>query len=137
MPAAPLISAFVPSEQTALSQLANAYCGELLASSSLTHTFFNGGLDGNTGTLASSFFGASGSANRAIVLNALVNNAIGSNVDTQAASAVSSEVDALISRVFLGQSQTPTAPLNPSATVAQATVAACTAVLGSAAVTLQ
>jgi cytochrome c553 len=128
MPAGPLISAFVPSEQTALSQLANAYCGELLASSSLTHTFFSGGLDGNTGTLASSFFGASGSSQRATVINALVNNGIGTNVNPQAASAVSSEVDALITRV-------PT--LNSAATVSQASVAACTAVLGSAAVTLQ
>ncbi|MBV8495769.1 MAG: LamG domain-containing protein, partial [Gammaproteobacteria bacterium] len=37
MPAGPLISAFVPSEQTALSQLANAYCSEMLASAPLTH----------------------------------------------------------------------------------------------------
>jgi len=128
MPAGPLLSAFVPSQQTALSQLANAYCSEMLASSQLTHTFFNGGLDGSLGATASSFFGASGSAQRTTVINALVSNAIGSNVNPQAASAVQSEVDALLTRV-------PT--LNASATVAQATTAACTAVLGSAAVTLQ
>jgi Concanavalin A-like lectin/glucanases superfamily len=128
MPAGPLISAFVPSQQTALSQLANAYCGEMLANAALTHTFFNGGLDGHLGATASSFFGAGGSPQRATVINALIANAIGANVNPQAASAVQSEVDALITRV-------PT--LNGAATVGQATVAACTAVLGSAAVTLQ
>ena len=127
MPAGPLLSAFVPSQQTALSQLANAYCSEMLANPQLTNKFFNGGLS-SLGQTASSYFGASGSAQRTTVINALVSNAIGANVNPQAASAVSSEVDALITRV-------PT--LNPSATVAQATTAACTAVLGSAAVTLQ
>ena len=40
MPAGPLIAAFVPSQQTAISQLAHAYCGELMASQSLRDTFF-------------------------------------------------------------------------------------------------
>jgi cytochrome c553 len=137
MPAGPLISAFVPSQQTAISQLANAYCGQMLASASLTHTFFGGALDGSLNNAGSTFFGASGSANRAAVINALVGNAIGANVNPQAAGAVSNEIDALISRIFSGQSQAPTQPLNPNATVGQATTAACTAVLGSAAVTLQ
>ncbi|MBV8342639.1 MAG: LamG domain-containing protein [Gammaproteobacteria bacterium] len=128
MPAGPLISAFVPSEQTALSQLANAYCSEMLASAPLTHTFFSGGLDGSLALTASGFFGASGSPQRAVVINALVANAIGPGVNPQAASAVTSEIDALITRV---------PSLNASATVAQAATAACTAVLGSAAVTLQ
>jgi cytochrome c553 len=128
MPAGPLIAAFVPSQQTALSQMANAYCSEMLGNSSLTHTFFNGGLDGSLGLTASTFFGASGSTQRATVINALLSNALGTNVNPQAASAVSSEVNALITRV-------PT--LNSAATVSQATIAACTAVLGSAAVTLQ
>ncbi|MBV8495572.1 MAG: hypothetical protein JO361_02185, partial [Gammaproteobacteria bacterium] len=128
MPAGPLISAFVPSEQTALSQLANAYCSEMLASAPLTHAFFSGGLDGSLALTASGFFGASGSPQRAVVINALVANAIGPGVSPQAASAVTSEIDALISRV---------PGLNASATVAQAATAACTAVLGSAAVTLQ
>jgi hypothetical protein len=128
LPAAPLIAAFVPSQQTAMSQLASAYCGELLASQSLRDQFFGTGLDASLGSLASGFFGASGSAQRAIVINALVSNGIGTNVNPQAASAAQSEVDALLTRI-------PT--LNSQATVSQATVAACTAVLGSAAVMLQ
>jgi Concanavalin A-like lectin/glucanases superfamily len=130
LPSGPLISAFVPSQQTAISQLANAYCGELLASQGLRDQFFGNGLDaaiaGNS--TAAAFFGASGSAQRTLVINALVSNAIGANVDPQAAGAVRNEIDALITRI---------PGLNPQATVTQATVAACTAVLGSAAVTLQ
>jgi hypothetical protein len=128
LPAGPLISAFVPSQQTAMSQLANAYCGQLLATQSLRDTFFGGtGLDASLNASASGFFGASGSANRLLVINALVTNAVG-NATPASASAVRSEVDSLLTRI-------PT--LNAGATVSQATVAACTAVLGSAAVTLQ
>jgi hypothetical protein len=128
LPAGPLIAAFVPSQQTAMSQLANAYCGQLLATQSLRDTFFGGtGLDASLSASASGFFGASGSANRQLVINALVTNAVG-NATPASASAVSSEVDSLLTRI-------PT--LNAGATVSQATVAVCTAVLGSAVVTLQ
>jgi len=128
LPAGPLISAFVPSQQTAMSQLANAYCGQLLAAQSLRDTFFGGtGLDASLNASASGFFGASGSANRQLVINALVTNAVG-NATPASAGAVRSEVDSLLTRI-------PT--LNAGATVSQATVAACTAVLGSAVVTLQ
>jgi hypothetical protein len=127
MPATPLISAFVSSEQTAISGLANAYCGELMASASLRDAFFGTGLDASLGASASGFFGASGSAQRAIVINGLA-NAIGTTAAPQMASAVQAEVDALITRV---------PQINPAATVSQATVAACTAALASGAVTLQ
>ena len=127
MPATPLISAFVSSEQTAISGLANAYCGELMASATLRDAFFGTGLDASLSAGASGFFGASGSAQRAIVINGLV-NAIGSTAAPQMASAVQAEVDALITRV---------PQINASATVTQTTVAACTAALASGAVTLQ
>ena len=128
LPAGPLISAFLPSQQTAMSQLANAYCGQLLATQSLRDTFFGGaGLDASLNASASGFFGASGSANRLLVINALVTNAVG-NATPASAGAVRGEVDSLLTRI-------PT--LNAGATVSQATVAACTAVLGSAVVTLQ
>ena len=127
MPATPLISAFVSSEQTAISGLANAYCGELMASATLRDAFFGTGLDASLGAGASGFFGASGSAQRAIVINGLA-NAIGTTAAPQMASAVQAEVDALITRV---------PQINSAATVTQATVAACTAALASGAVTLQ
>jgi hypothetical protein len=128
LPAQPLIAAFLPSQQTAISQLASAYCGQMVATQSLRDAFFGGtGLDASLNGSASAFFGASGSANRNLVINALANNAVGA-ANPAAASAVRTEIDALLTRI-------PT--LNGSATVAQATVATCTAVLGSAAVTLQ
>ena len=128
MPATSLISGFIASQQTAISALANAYCSELMASGALRDAFFGTGLDSSLTASSSGFFGASGSGNRAIVLNALVNGAVGANVSPQAASAVQSEIDALLTKV-------PT--VNSAATVTQATVAACTAALASAAVTLQ
>jgi len=127
MPATPLISAFVSSEQTAISGLANAYCGEMMASSALRDAFFGSGLDASLSASASGFFGASGSAQRAIVINGLA-NAVGTTAAPQMASAVQTEVDALITRV---------PQINAAATVTQATVAACTVSLASAAVTLQ
>ncbi|HXY76501.1 MAG TPA: hypothetical protein VEH54_06295, partial [Steroidobacteraceae bacterium] len=127
MPAAPLLAAFVPSNQTAVSQLANTYCGELLASQTLRDAFFGGNaLDANLSASAATYFGTA--ANRSIVINALVANAVGSALP-QAATAVQSEIDTMLS--------TRIPQLNPAATVQQATVAACTAVLGSAVVTLQ
>ncbi len=100
----------------------------MVASISLRDTFFGGGLDGSINMPAAGFFGASGSAQRAIVINALVKNAVGTNVSPAAATAVHIEVDALL---------TAASTLKPGATVAVATTAACAAVLGSAAVSLQ
>ncbi len=128
LPSGPLISAFLPSHQTAIAQLANAYCGQLTQTASLRDAFFGTGLDASINSGAAGFFGASGSANRNIVISALVSNAVGTNVTPAAASAVQSEVDALLTRL-------PT--LKPAITVADATTAACAAVLGSAVVTLQ
>jgi hypothetical protein len=128
LPAGPLISAFLPSHQTAIAQLANAYCGQLVGTAALRDAFFTSGLDAALNSSAAGFFGASGSANRNLVIQALVSNAVGSNVAPATASAVSAEVDALLTRI---------PNLKPTATVAEATTAACGAVLGSAVVTLQ
>jgi hypothetical protein len=126
MPAGPLVAAFGSSQQTAFSQLASAYCGEMMASTPLRDAFFGSGLDANLGSNVS-WLGASGSANRAILINALVTHAVG-NANPQVQTAVNTAVDGLITKI---------PSLNGAATVSQATVAACTAVLGSAAVTLQ
>ena len=128
LPSQPLISAFLPSHQTAIAQLANAYCGQLTQTQSLRDAFFGTGLDPSINSSASGFFGSSGSASRSIVINALVSNAVGTNVSPAAAGAVRSEVDALITRM---------PALKPAATVADATTAACAAVLGSAVVSLE
>jgi hypothetical protein len=125
MPAGPLVAAFGPSQQAAFSQLANAYCSEMLASGQLRDAFFGSGLDASINGLSSGFFNSAG--NRNIVEQALVTKAVGS-ANPQVGTAVTNEVDALLQKI---------PSLNASATVSQAAVAACTAVLGSAAVTLQ
>jgi hypothetical protein len=128
MAASPLISSFVAPNQTAMSQLANAYCGQLLANASYRDAFFGSGLDASLGSSASTFF--SSSSNRAIVESALVANAVGANVTPQTATAVTNEVDALLQLV-------PTLSGYSNATVSTATQAACAATLGSLAVMLQ
>jgi hypothetical protein len=128
MAASPLISAFVAPNQTAMGQLANAYCGQLLATQSYRDAFFGTGLDTSLNSSAASFF--SSASNRAIVENALVSNAIGSSVSPQTATAVTGEVDNLLQLV-------PTLSGYSGATVSTATQAACAAALGSAAVMLQ
>jgi hypothetical protein len=125
MPAGPSIGAFGSSQQTAFSQLASAYCGEMMASSQLRDAFFGSGLDASLNGLSSGFFNSAG--NRSLVEQALVLNAVG-NANPQVATAVTNEVDALLQKI---------PSLNAGATVSQAAVASCTAVLGSAAVTLQ
>ena len=125
MPAGPAIDAFGSSQQTAFSQLASAYCNEMMASSQLRDAFFGSGLDASLGSLSSGFFSSAG--NRSLVEQALVQNAVG-NANPQVATAVTNEVDALLQKI---------PSINAGATVSQSAVAACTAVLGSAAVTLQ
>ncbi len=128
LPSTPLVSAYLPSHQTAITQLASAYCGQMLASASLTNAFFGGSFSSSLGGSASGYFGASGSANRTSLINSLITKAIGTGVNPQGAAAVSTQVDTLLTRVYT---------VKPSATVSDATKAACTAVLGSAVVTLQ
>jgi hypothetical protein len=128
LPASPLISAFLPSHQTAIAQLADAYCGQMVASIGLRDAFFGNGLDANINQPAAGFFGGSGSPQRMIVSGALATKAVGSGVAPASANAVRGEVDSLLGSV-------PT--LKPGATVAVATTAACSAVLGSAVVSLQ
>ena len=112
LPSSPQIAAFLPSHQTAISQLANAYCGQMVNNAGLLHTFFSGGLDGTLGSGASGFFASS--TNRAIVANALATNAVGTNVSPDAFNAVTGEVGNLLQRV---------GSLKPGATVADATTA--------------
>jgi len=130
LPPAPQIAAFLPAHQTAIMQLATAYCGQLVDTQSLRDAFFGTGLDASITATSAAFFGTTtpNTADRNIVINALLAKAIGSNVDTSAATAARNELNALLTRV---------PSLSATATVSQATKAACSAVLASAAVTLQ
>ena len=129
MPAGPLIAAFAlraaDRDLAAGQRLLQRDARQPVAA---RHVLRSNGLDASLGSTSASFFGASGSPNRQLVINALVAKGVGSNVTPQAATAVQNEVDALLTRIPV---------VNAAATVSQATTAACTAVLGSAAVMLQ
>jgi hypothetical protein len=132
LPAVPQISAFTASEQTAISQLAGAYCSELMSQQKYRDPFFGTGsatLDANLAQPASWFSGSSG--NQSLVITPLVNAlAVGTSVDPTYAAALQNELGALLNRI-------PTLSLSSAPTVATATQAACQAALGSAALMLK
>jgi hypothetical protein len=128
LPPVPQINAFVASQQTAISQLAATYCSELVSSQQYRDAFFTNALDSSLTASASSFFGASGSANRTTVINAITAHAVGTGVNASYSTAVATELDALLTKI---------PSVAPSTTVSAATAAACSAALGSAAVSLK
>jgi hypothetical protein len=135
MPSAPQIAAFLPSHQTAISQMAGVYCAQLVGTPSAFSTFFGGSgfssLNANLNASASSYFGAGGATGQAninSVVTPLVNNIVGPVAYPQAAAGMTTELNALLLRI---------PSLNSSETVSQATIAACSAALGSAAATVQ
>ena len=125
------LSAFVPSAQTAIAQLADLYCTTAINTPSIQSvTFPNLDLT----QTASSYFGgttpAAGSAqanNRSLVINPLVAAAFGgSSVNATEATLVTNELNTLISTL-----------VTANATTAQAAQGACSSLLGSAVVSLQ
>jgi Concanavalin A-like lectin/glucanases superfamily len=129
LPAVPQISAFTASEQTAISQLAGAYCSELVNNQQYRDAFFGTGLDSALTSPAGTFFSSSG--NQSLVITPLVNAlAVGTTVDPTYATALQNELSALLNRI-------PTLSLSYTATVSVATQAACQAALGSAALILK
>jgi hypothetical protein len=127
MPSIPQIGAFQISQQMAVSQLATAYCHELVNTASYRDAFFGTGLDSSLTAPAGTFFASPTSQN--IVITPLVSNVVGTGVNTTAATAIQNELVALLA--------TRIPSLNSSTTVATATQAACTAVLGSGALLFQ
>ena len=119
MPSTPLIAAFLPSHQTAISQMASAYCTQLMANTAYRTAFFGNGLEAALSTPASGFFNTV--AHRQIVENALVTKAVGTNVSPAAAAGVTQELEQLLPLI-------PTLPGKANVTVSTATQAACTAV---------
>jgi hypothetical protein len=129
------LSAFVASAQTAISQLADAYCTTAVSTKSLFPTV-------DLTQTATSYFGqatatltAAQISNRGLVINPLVNAATGgSAVNPNQAALVTTELNTLIDNLV----GTPTNGLPPiNATTTQTAQAACSAVLGSAVVSLQ
>ncbi|HEY1898961.1 MAG TPA: LamG domain-containing protein [Steroidobacteraceae bacterium] len=135
LPPVPDLTAYSAANQTAISQLAIAYCSELVNTTSLRQSFFGAGFDPTQGGSYYSQPINSGS-NRDTVINALYTNLVGgtilANLATQPTFAsVQTELDSLIT------SLTPVAyasTLNRSGVVAKA---ACAALLGSASTLVQ
>jgi hypothetical protein len=126
------LSAFVASAQTAISSLADSYCGTALSTAAIkTVTFPNLDLTQTATTYFGSTTPAAGSAqaaNRALVINPLVNAATGgATVNPTQAQLVANELNLLIT-TLVGTN---------AATTTQAAQGACDAVLGSAVVSLQ
>jgi hypothetical protein len=127
------LSAFVASAQTAISSLADSYCGTAVNTPAIQTVTFPG-LTNLTGSGAT-FFGTTTPAagtpatgNRALVINPLVNAATGgATVNPTQAQLVTDELNRLIT-TLVGTTGT---------TTAQAAQGACDAVLGSAVVSLQ
>jgi hypothetical protein len=127
LPAVPQITAYTASEQTAVSQLAGAYCSELVAKQQYRDAFFNNSTLDSSLSSPASFF--SNSSNQNIVINPLINSlAVGTNVDPTYATALQNELGALLGRM---------PSLTPAPNVQAATQAACQAALGSAILVLK
>ena len=131
LPPAPQLSAFLASQQTAVSQMAGAYCQQLVGTQSLRDAFFGTGLDASISATSASFFGTNGgnATNRNIVITALNAHAVGT-ANASYSGAVTAELNSLFDKI-------PNLGASPAPTVQSATTAACTAVLGSAVVSLK
>ena len=133
LPPVPDLTAFSAANQTAISQLAIAYCSEMV--NTRATAFFGAGFDATQG--GAYFSGAiNTNSNRDKVINALylnlVGGTLGANLGTQPSfTAVQTELDALITNLTpANYASTP----NRSGVV---TKAACAALLGSASTLVQ
>jgi hypothetical protein len=123
LPPAPQLDAFLASHQTAISQLAVAYCTTAVNTPAFLGGLFPG-LD--LSQPAMTYF--ANATNRNLLITPLVSRAIGSNVSTQTATAVTNELNTLIPKL---------ANSNAAGRTAVVAQSACAAVLGSAAVSVQ
>jgi mono/diheme cytochrome c family protein len=145
LPAIEKFGAFGPSQQTALAQLAMQYCNVMIDDSTLRSAFF-GSLDGSgTGTAVFGTAGSPNTANRDLLINALVNRAAGSGMAFQVnAAQIRGELDGLASdpnSIYVTPgliNRLVSGPTGSSATGGRTVMkAACGAVLGSGATLIQ
>ena len=133
LPPVPDMTAFSAANQTAISQLAIAYCSEMVNTRGTA--VFGAGFDPTQG--GSYFSGAiNTNSNRDQVINALyvnlVGGTIGANIGTQPSfAAVQAELDSLITNL------TPANYANTPNRSGVVTKAACAALLGSASTLVQ
>ena len=78
LPAIEKFGAFGPAQQTALAQLAMQYCNVLVDDNDLARARSSAALDGSgTGTAVFGTAGSPNMANRDLLINALINKAVG------------------------------------------------------------
>jgi len=134
LPPVPDLSAYSAANQTAISQLAIAYCSALVNTPTLRTAFFGSAFDPTQG--GSYFSGAINTgSNRDTVINALYTNLVGGTIAVNLATqptflSVQTELDSLITNLIAAYPSTP----NRSGVVAEA---ACAALLGSASSVIQ
>jgi len=145
LPAIEKFGAFGPAQQTALAQLAMQYCNVLVDDNTLRGAFF-GGLDGSgTGTAVFGTSGSPNTGNRDLLINSLINKAVGAGQAYQVSgAAIRDELQngvtdpgtgyvtpGLINRLVSG-------PTGASSTGGRTVMkSACGAVLGSGATLIQ
>jgi hypothetical protein len=126
LPSIPDFDAYAASNQTALAQLAVAYCNAMVSDPNLSKSFFGASFDGTQpGTWTTV------PANQSLVINAIYNNLVGTNGGTQLASqptlaAVQTELGNLITTLAGGSAGSQSGGAGIIST------AACAAVLSSA-----
>jgi hypothetical protein len=133
LPPVPDLTAFSAANQTAISQLAIAYCSEMVNTNATA--IFGAGFDATQG---GSYFSApiNTNSNRDAVINALYVNLVGGTISANLATqptfaSVQAELDALITNL------TPASYASTPGRSGTVTTAACAALLGSASTLVQ
>lgn len=126
LPSTENINGFLSAQQMAVTQLAIAYCNALVEDTTLRAAYFPGF---NFSTSAETAFDAAG---KALVINPLIANIVGTNVASQPDTAdIETEIGALIDRLA---TCTGACPATRTATIVKAS---CAAILGSAVILVQ
>jgi hypothetical protein len=145
LPSIEKFGAFGPAQQTALAQLAMQYCNVVVDDNALRGAFF-GGLDGSgTGTGVFGTAGAPNMANRDLLINTLVDKAVGAGMAFQvSATQIRDELHTGITDPDFGYvtpgliNRLVSGPTGASASGGRTVMkAACGAVLGSGATLIQ
>ncbi len=128
------INTFVSAQQVGIAKLARQYCGALVASTTLRGQFFGSTPAFEFGSEVSAAFGTQ--AKKDLVINKLIDNMVGVNIANQPTRAELAPIlNTLINNLTTGC--TPGAAACDAARTRAVVQAACTSVLGSAAVLIQ
>ncbi len=157
LPPSPQINAFLGANETAIAQLADQYCTTLMGNASSVSNFFGASVAANLNTAGAAFFGTGTAnvANRMLIVKPLITGCatasackaavVGNNVNAMTAAAITQEIGGIDSSTntqignatIYNNSLITKLASTTSDTVGTIAKASCTAVLGSAAVSVQ